>query len=802
MASASTMAVGPPGGEEAEENIKVCVRFRPVNSRERRASTARRASAAPPETGNLSDAAGPGPDPGARLPWRWDRHAVQPLFPITRGERSRQRTLERYGETVAAAGGVTLESPEFLFDRVFGIDESTEALYDEIMQDLVVSAMEGKHSSAFAFGQTSTGKTYTMQGTSEFPGVIPRAVHDVFAYISRTSDREFLLRVSYMEVYNESINDLFEPLSTNLKVFEDPRRGPQIQGLEEKIVVTPEQVFALLSAGEAQRHIGSTDYNKQSSRSHTIFRLVIESRAKQEAESAGGSDAQPSDAKLAKCPARVATLNLVDLAGSESAQSSQSHARRQEGSHINKSLLTLTHVIYKLSERAAASGKRGTSAVPMHIPYRDSKLTRILQKSLQGNSRISIVCTATPWAGATEETLNTLRFATRAKKVRRAVHVNEVLDERALLLKYKQEIAMLRERLAEAEQQSSANRDMEKLAMSPNSAAASDQARRLEDTKVRVQIDEAIRNLNRVILNSGLDFFRSRSGDRTARRHRDGDSADGGEGHGSGQDDADRPARVGEAHSEDSDAPSDAEELLSLPGSPPTTPKRGRRANSEDGLDISTPFFRKLSSIDQDLDKWDRSAGLNRAQRTQSHSTIASLGPKLQPISLEKRSNSIAGSTLAGAAPPLPSTLALGSPAVVATSTNVATKNQKRDSIASELRTIREQLASLLRGTAEAGHDTAAVVADDDTAGLSRLYVEGLESRVKELEGQLARQDLEHSVGKADRSFLEQLLAEKDEKIREWGEVIHDIEERQERLEAENAQLRAEVARLREASNK
>mmetsp|Transcript_12 Transcript_12/g.13 ORF Transcript_12/g.13 Transcript_12/m.13 type:complete len:818 (+) Transcript_12:117-2570(+) len=798
MASRAASSRGVPDGSVSdEENIKVCVRFRPINSRERRATEhprgGKRGKGAAEGSGAAQDSAAevrPDKD-GAKEPWAWDKHSVRALFPVTRGERSRLRALERYGDSNGAS---TAEPSDFHFDRVFGAEESTETLYDEVMQDLVVSAMEGKHCSAFAFGQTSTGKTYTMQGTSEYPGVIPRAIHDVFSYISKRSDREFLLRVSYLEVYNESVNDLFEPLSTNLKIFDDPRNGPQIQGLEEKIVVTPEQVFALISSGEAQRHIGSTDYNKQSSRSHTIFRLVIESKSKESSEAELKIDTETGASSKRPRHARVATLNLVDLAGSESSQSVQTRTRRQEGSHINKSLLTLTHIIYKLSERAQYGSRDST----IHIPYRDSKLTRILQKSLQGNSRISIVCTATPWIGAAEETLNTLRFATRAKRVRRAVHVNEMLDDRALLLKYKQEIATLRERLAEAERRANGP-------LSPGAVSVEDQQQDSGESASHVQLrsrlDDTIRNLNRVILNSTLPDIDT-----------DSDDAE------------DSTSSRGTA------ATKGLEEIgLTLENgtlSEPSSPIPGRKRLV---LDESTPFFRRLSSIDHDMEKFDHfEVGGSPRARTNSAtldlSTVAS-GEQVSPQTSRPRSmDDLSIST---------SLKSVSSPRSPKKSPNRSVSPGKRIKVSAvaELRSIREQLSTLLARSELGEEENRGSPEDSDrferdafspkTQNLEKgqmlcqhekeeevlvgseqpiremlgiheahEYIELLETKVRDLEDQIHRQNMQTSVSQADRSFLENLLAEKDKTIREWSAAIEEIEAKQQVLEEENAHLK------------
>lgn len=184
------------------------------------------------------------------------------------------------------------------------------------------------------------------------PGIIPLAIQDVFAFIRQSPEREFLLRVSYFEIYNEVINDLLDLAGTNLTIREDIKKGVFVESLKEEIVLSPEQVMSLLAAGESHRHVGATDYNLVSSRSHTIFRLVIESREWKTTRRP--SDPVPTPIPFSPTDAvRVSVLNLIDLAGSEKAsqQVCDKRLRQQEGSYINKSLLTLGNVISKLSSR-------------------------------------------------------------------------------------------------------------------------------------------------------------------------------------------------------------------------------------------------------------------------------------------------------------------------------------------------------------------------------------------------------------------------------------------------------------------
>jgi hypothetical protein len=233
----------------------------------------------------------------------------------------------------------------------------------------------------------------------------------------------------------------------------------------------------LIAGGEAHRHIGATDWNEVSSRSHTIFRLIIESKE---------IGAGPSAA------VRVSALNLIDLAGSERA--SESLDRRKEGGYINKSLLTLGNVISKLSEKKADR---------LHVPYRDSKLTRILEPSLSGHARIAIIATASAAAADFEETLSTLKFASRAKQVTNRAQINEILDEKALIQKYRNEIDELKKKLATAEESEKKYKEMQTLQEQKQLVEQHNETlvrKLLEHETLRSELEEKIRHLTRLIL--------------------------------------------------------------------------------------------------------------------------------------------------------------------------------------------------------------------------------------------------------------------------------------------------------------
>ncbi|KAG7258194.1 hypothetical protein CRUP_034601 [Coryphaenoides rupestris] len=295
----------------------------------------------------------------------------------------------------------------------------------------------------FAYGQTSSGKTFTMMGSDLAPGVIPLSMEEVFQTIKNFPKKEFLLRVSYLEIYNETVTDLLvdswkrkplevrEALNANETfhtVSSDLQKNIYVADLTEELVTSPAQALAWIRKGEKNRHYGKTKMNQRSSRSHTIFRMILESR-----ERSDPSSGENSDGAII-----VSHLNLVDLAGSERAsQTGAEGARFKEGCNINRSLFTLAQVIKKLSDES----QRGFTN------YRDSKLTRILQNSLGGNAKTVIICTITP--STLEETLSTLQFASTAKKMKNDPHVTEVSDDGALLKRYRNEIIDLKRRLQE-----------------------------------------------------------------------------------------------------------------------------------------------------------------------------------------------------------------------------------------------------------------------------------------------------------------------------------------------------------------
>ena len=370
--------------------------------------------------------------------------------------------------------------------------------------------MEGYHGTIFAYGMTGTGKTFSMQGTTDSPGMIPRAITDIFSFIRETPHREFLLRASYLEIYNEEIKDLLAPLPPNgaqpekLKLREDSKRGIYVTPLREEIVQSPMQLLRVISRGDRARHFGTTQFNTHSSRSHAVVKITIESRDRAEST---------ADKRIPLGPGgvRVSTLSLIDLAGSEKAADSKE--RRTEGAHINKSLLTLGTVVARLSGGKDKNGNP-TDKDGQHLPYRDSKLTRLLQPALSGDSLISILCTIQIGSAGsaatanthTAETLNTLKFAARAKNniVSHARRAEEALGDvadpasRGLLERYRTEIKELQQQLKQQNQiqLEKEEKQLEKDAQTRHN----DQL--LELQLARTALKERIEHLNRLILSS------------------------------------------------------------------------------------------------------------------------------------------------------------------------------------------------------------------------------------------------------------------------------------------------------------
>ncbi|KAI8924408.1 P-loop containing nucleoside triphosphate hydrolase protein [Entophlyctis helioformis] len=311
----------------------------------------------------------------------------------------------------------------FAFDNVFSESASQDLVFDKTVRHLIDSVLHGFNATVFAYGATGAGKTYTMMGTEACPGIMVLTLADLFAKIAGDNEGgagSFEVVLSYLEIYNENIRDLLSGKPDYLELREDAVRGVVVAGIMYVPARSPEEVLAFLRKGNKNRCQEATGANEVSSRSHAILQVFVTHRT---VDQAGGQNVH-----------RFAKLSMIDLAGSErAAETNNRGIRMLEGANINRSLLALGNCINSLIE----PGRKNK-----YVNYRDSKLTRLLKDSLGGNCRTVMIANISPASSHFDETLNTLKYASRARTIKTKItqQVSFKYDVMASTLQHLQQI--------------------------------------------------------------------------------------------------------------------------------------------------------------------------------------------------------------------------------------------------------------------------------------------------------------------------------------------------------------------------
>jgi hypothetical protein len=310
---------------------------------------------------------------------------------------------------------IRVQKHKYRFDGVFKSDTAQTKIYETVAKQAVESVIDGYNSTVFAYGPTSSGKTFTMFGTQEDPGIIPRSCREIFA--KRENVLDLSVSCSFLEIYREKVKDLLTG-STGLRIHQDKYKGTYVEDILEKYVHSAEEVLNTIKEGTIQRSVAPTALNSVSSRSHAVLTINVKQKFKDGSET-------------------LSKLHLIDLAGSENVGKSQVQGTSLlEAQTINKSLSCLGNVISALTEKGRD-----------HIPYRDSKLTFLLQDSLGGNSKTVLIATASPSPLSYSETIGTLNFAKRVKEIKNIPKINKYESATSLLKR----IEELKTRLTEQE---------------------------------------------------------------------------------------------------------------------------------------------------------------------------------------------------------------------------------------------------------------------------------------------------------------------------------------------------------------
>lgn len=310
----------------------------------------------------------------------------------------------------------------YTFDAVYDFSCTNKNIFDQSVQKLIGALLSGFNGTIFAYGQSGAGKTHTMDGDESDKGIVMRTFEHIFDIISKSYKTQYLVRASYLEIYGDDIRDLLCTANTKCELRESKELGVYVKNISSFVCKNIKQMKSLIDSGRQNRSTGSTDMNTRSSRSHGIVTITVEM---------GHTEDQ------SKSPVRVGKLNLVDLAGSERQSKTNAEGKRlKEACRINLSLTTLGNVISALAENKG-----------QFIPYRDSKLTRLLRNSLGGNSKTLMIANIGPANCSYDESLNTLRYASRARNIKNKPYINEDPVD-ALLKKYQEEIEQLKMLLA------------------------------------------------------------------------------------------------------------------------------------------------------------------------------------------------------------------------------------------------------------------------------------------------------------------------------------------------------------------
>ncbi|KAN0009483.1 hypothetical protein ACTFIU_006778 [Dictyostelium citrinum] len=332
---------------------------------------------------------------------------VRPLTELEKGRN--EHSIVHFFDSKSIS--IRANGPQFTFDRIFGFKETQSQIFEDVAEPIVNDFLDGYHGTIIAYGQTASGKTFTMVGDPNSHGIIPRVIESIFLGISRMREKDtslslaFCLKISALELYNEKLYDLYDASKSNLNIREHKQNGIYVEGISERVITSIEEAYDFLNISNNNRAIAATKMSAASSRSHSVLMIEL------------------SQQNLSMESSKISKLFLVDLAGSERAHKTGAEGdRMQEAKNINLSLSALGKVINALTSGAS------------YVPYRDSKLTRVLQDSLGGNSKTSLIINCSPSNNNEHETITTLQFGTRAKTIKNQPKINKKITYHELEL--------------------------------------------------------------------------------------------------------------------------------------------------------------------------------------------------------------------------------------------------------------------------------------------------------------------------------------------------------------------------------